>query len=208
MLALLLAAAFAGAQTPTRPSEPGGAVVFTGGASFGYASSVGGEASKRVGPAGDLLLAGAHVWNLTPADVSLRARTIANAVGATAATAVHAEVFDVGFRGYLPWMNARYVRPYALAGGGAAYLRTRTTFAIKGTPTTANALGVQLGRDLGGNTMKLSLLVGGGVVMTPSRRLFIDIGVRYNRIFARPSQIPNDQTLNAVRLQLGAGVRF
>lgn len=207
-MTILLAAASARAQTPARPNDPDAAVAFTGGASFGYASSVGGEASKRIGDAGDILLAVAHVWNLTPADVSLRARTIGNAVGATAVTAVHAEVFDVGFRGYLPLMSPRYGRPYALAGGGAAYLRTRTTFALKGVPTTADALGVQLGRDLGGNTMKLSLLVGGGVVVTPSRHLFIDLGVRYNRIFARPSQIPEDQNLNAVRLQLGAGVRF
>lgn len=183
-------------------------VAFTSGASFGYASSIGGEGSMRLARALDLIVAGAHVWNLTPADVASRAQTIANAVGATATTTVHANVFDAGFRIYVPQLGGRHVRPYALAGGGIAFLQTHTAFAVGGGTSDADTLGIQLGRDLSGTTIKPSILVGGGAVVTPSRRLFIDLGFRYDRIFARPSQIPRDQVLNAVRLQIGAGVRF
>jgi opacity protein-like surface antigen len=195
-------------QVPPPHPDPSAAVAFTSGASFGYASSLGGEASKRLSPDVDLIVAGAHVWNLTPADVAVRARTIANAVGATAATTVHANVLDAGVRVYLPQLAARYVQPYALAGGGVAFMQTATAFAINGSATNANTLGIQLGPDLSGTTIKPSLLVGGGAVVKPSRRVFVDLGFRYDRIFARPSQIPRDQALNAVRLQIGAGVRF
>lgn len=195
-------------QAPKPPPQPRASVAFTSGASFGYASSIGGEASMRLAPTLDLILAGAHVWNLTPADVAARALTIANAVGATATTTVHANVFDLGFRLYIPALGGRYVQPYGLAGGGLALLHTKTVFDAGSGPTDADALGIQLGRDLAGTTVKPSLLIGAGTVVTPSRRLFIDLGVRYDRIFARPSQIPNDQVLNAVRLQVGAGLRF
>jgi opacity protein-like surface antigen len=211
---LLFGAMAAHAQTPAQtqppppPPQPRASVAFTSGASFGYASSVGGEASMRLARVLDLIVAGAHVWNLTPADVASRALTIANAVGATATTSVHANVFDLGLRLYVPALGGRYVQPYGLAGGGLALLHTRTVFDAGAGPTDADTLGIQLGRDLAGTTIKPSLLVGGGAVVTPSRRLFIDLGVRYDRIFARPSQIPHDQVLNAVRLQIGAGVWF
>jgi hypothetical protein len=94
------------------------------------------------------------------------------------------------------------------AGVGAARVRTETVFAKSGIATAPGALGIQVGRDLSITIMKPTLLLGGGVRVPIRERVSADVGVRYNLIFSRTSEIPADVSLGAVRLQAGIGVRF
>jgi hypothetical protein len=68
--------------------------------------------------------------------------------------------------------------------------------------------GIQVGADLSGVITKPVIVAGGGVIVRMGSRSFVDVGVSYTRINARPSRIPYDEALDVVRLQAGVGIRF
>jgi opacity protein-like surface antigen len=117
-------------------------------------------------------------------------------------------MFDAGVRLRLPWPLIARARPYVLVGAGAAHVRTTTTFARSGAAVKPDALGIALGCDLACAATKPAFLVGGGALVPLTDRLFIDFGLRYDRMLARPSRNPGDTGQDATRLQIGGGVRF
>jgi opacity protein-like surface antigen len=201
--AVLLAAS---AQAQTAGEDARIATALTGGISLGHetAGTVSGEAVVRLtGPIAFTVEAG-HLWNVGTQDLDTRAQTIATALGATATAAYRVTFVDAGVRLRIPIASG--ARPYVGASVGVARVRTDTTFTANGS--AASPSGVQLGSDLSGAVTKPTVGVSGGAMLAVGAHAFIDLGARYTRIFARTSQIPDDQGINVVRLQAGIGVRF
>jgi opacity protein-like surface antigen len=147
--------------------------------------------------------------NVATTDVDARAQIIGNAIGASVSTVQRAAYFDIGVKYRILKEYGRW-RPYVLLGVGAAGVKTTADFAINGNDVTGqlDQFGVQLGRDLSGSLTKAFLTVGAGASMPLGKRYQVDLSYRYGRIFAKTSQIDNDQGINTQRAQVGIGIRF
>jgi opacity protein-like surface antigen len=98
------------------------------------------------------------------------------------------------------------VRPYVLAGVGAAKVTQDVKFFVGGSDVTANLqqdpYQVVLGSDLSGSFTKPMLEVGGGVAVPIWKHLLLDFQGRLGRILAE------DEAITVGRVGLGIGVRF
>ena len=100
------------------------------------------------------------------------------------------------------------VHPYVLVGGGLAQVTTEATFAVNGTDVNVADRGVQLGGDLSGTSNKTFIVAGVGINVPFMKRLFVDIGYRYGRIFPKTGDVETDTSINTERILIGVGVTF
>lgn len=176
-----------------------------GGGGSSFAAALGAEGVFRIRNGWAWFIRGGRLSNVAPADLATRAQRIATAVGATADVTTRVTGLTAGLR--LSWEWRRWTA-YTVGAAGVARVRQETTFSAGGTAVVPGTQGIQLGADLDGSVTKPTLVAGGGVTVPAATRTFVDLGVRYIRIMPRPSQIPRDQGINAVRLHAGLGVRF
>lgn len=95
------------------------------------------------------------------------------------------------------------IHPYIAAGGGLAHMVSRPTFTLGGADITASlaTYGVTLGSDLTGETDKLSINGGFGVLIDRNKWMF-DLGARLNSIQT------DGQKTNAARAHIGLAFKF
>ncbi len=179
-----------------------------GGATFGHKSSgsVGAEGGYRLTGPYTIYAEGGRMMNVGTSHLDDRARTIADAVGATFSAAYKVNYFDAGLRYEIPRMLGM-LHPYATVGFGFANVRAKTDFAVNGNTVPPEQLGILLGDDLGGTVNKALFALGFGVTHELRSRYFIDGTYRYGHIFASDALI-EDKGINTSRLQIGFGVRF
>jgi opacity protein-like surface antigen len=98
------------------------------------------------------------------------------------------------------------VRPYLLAGVGAARVTQDVKFFVGGSDVTASLqqdpYQIVLGSDLSGSVTKPMFEVGGGVAVPVWKQLLLDFQVRLGRILAE------DEAITVGRAGLGIGIRF
>ncbi|HEV3062516.1 MAG TPA: outer membrane beta-barrel protein [Vicinamibacterales bacterium] len=206
---LLFVSARGQAQTQDPSDTSRFYVEFTGGATLGHKSSgsVGGEIGYQVTGPYFVFFEGGHMANVGTTDLDARAKTIGDAVGATASASLKINYFDAGIR-YNPKVMLSVLHPYLALGFGAAAVKVQTSLAVNGTVVPPESLGVQFGSDLNGTTTKGFMMIGGGVNYPFAKRYFVDGSIRYGRVFARTSAIENDTGINTLRVQFGLGVRL
>jgi opacity protein-like surface antigen len=203
---LFLAAGVARAQTP-KSAEGRYSAEITAAATLGHKSdsAFGAELDYRFNDDWDVFVEAGRMGNVASSALDARAQVIANAIGASTSLVQRAAYFDVGGR-YRLMARGRW-DPYVMLGFGAASVKTRTNFSINGVDVTNGDL-VRVGTDLAGTLAKPFLTIGAGATMPFKHRYFVDLSYRYGRIFARTSQIENDNGVNTQRVQLGVGVKF
>jgi opacity protein-like surface antigen len=205
-----IGAVSAGAQTtPSSGSGPRVWVELNGGPTLGHKSDtfIGGEAGLRLVAGLDVFIEGGHMGNVGDTSLDTAAGKIATFLGGSvSSSAKKVNYVDAGIRYHVQAIPA--VHPYVLAGGGVAEVKTEVTFAVNGTEVNAADRGVQLGGDLSGTTRKTFIVAGVGVNVPFLKRLFVDVGYRYGRIFAKTGDVETDTTLNTQRVLVGVGVIF
>jgi hypothetical protein len=208
-ICLLALAARGQAQTQAPTDTSRLYVEFTGGATLGHKSSgsVGGEIGYQITGPYFVFFEGGHMGNVGTSDLDARAKTIGDAVGATASASLKINYFDAGIR-YNPKVMLSMFHPYLALGFGAAPVKVQTSLAVNGTVVPPESLGVQFGSDLGGTETKGFMMIGGGVNYPFAKRYFADGSIRYGRVFAKTSVIENDTGINTLRVQFGIGVRL
>jgi opacity protein-like surface antigen len=207
VIGLVLGAGAGWAQTKSADPDGRFSAQFTLAATLGHKSSgaVGGELDYRFNDDWDFFFEGGRMSNVASSALDARAQVIANAIGASTSLVQRAAYFDVGGR-YRLMARGRW-DPYVMLGFGAASVKTRTNFSINGVDVTNGDL-VVVGTDLAGTLAKPFLTIGAGATMPFKHRYFVDLSYRYGRIFARTSQIENDNGVNTQRVQLGVGFKF
>ncbi len=181
-------------------------------ATLGHKSdgSLGGELGYRFNDTWDFYFEFGHMGNVATSNLDSRAQLIANTIGASESTVQKANYYDIGARYKLrprgPW------HPYAVAGLGAATVRTKTDFFVNGQDVTGQLANftpqIQLGSDLSGSLTKALLVVGVGVTRPFKSRYFVDGSYRVGHIFPKTSVIENDVSINTQRVQIGVGIKF
>jgi opacity protein-like surface antigen len=168
--------------------------------------SFGGELGVTLGDGLQLFVEGGMIRDAATSDISSGAARVAIALVSLQPAAVSYAVkepvsFGVAGLRYLFPGSAR-VRPYALAGGGAARVKRDVTFQLGGADASSSlAQYVTLGSDLSGTVTKPMLSVGAGAVWTVWQKLIVDFQYRYGRVF-------DDTPINTSRTGAGIGVRF
>ncbi len=205
--------AWAQAQKPSTagPSDYKYYVSFGGGGNFGDQSSgtFGGEAGYRLKSKIEIFIEAGRLADVSTGAMKDAASTITtylNSLGigtASSTLKTPANYGAVGVR-YLFDTGSRYV-PYVAATVGGANVNKETTFSVNGADVTAALpnppYGVTLGQDLSGRTNKALITAGAGV-RVPFGRLFVDVNVRYGRIFTAGTGT------NTTRLVGAIGYRF
>jgi opacity protein-like surface antigen len=181
-------------------------------ATLGHKSdaSIGGELGYRYTDRWDFYFEFGHMGNVATSDLDRRAQLIANTIGASESSVQKANYYDVGarykFRPHGPW------HPYAVAGLGAATVRTKASFFVNGQDVTGQLANftpqILLGSDLSGSLTKALFVLGAGVTRPYKNRYFFDGSYRFGHIFPKTSAIDNDVSINTQRVQIGVGVRF
>ena len=201
------------AQTSQAPT-PGASdtskfyVEFNGGATLGHRSSgfYGGEGGYHItGPFAVFAEVG-HMAQVGTDSLDAKAKSLADAVGATSDAMYKITYFDVGVR-YTPDMKLGTVRPYVTAGYGLASVTAQTTFFVNGAAVPPDQLGIQLGSDLDGTENKGFFMFGGGVSYTFGSRYFVDGSFRYGYVLSK-SDLENDTGINTMRASIGVGITF
>jgi len=210
LFGLLALAARGQAQTQTPvPSETSKFYVeFNGGATLGHRSSgfYGGEGGYHItGPFAVFAEVG-HMAEVGTDALDTKAKTIADAVGATSDAMYKITYFDAGVR-YTPELKLGMVRPYLTAGYGFANVTAQTTFFVNGTAVPPEQLGIQTGSDLDGTENKGFFMFGGGVTYTFRSRYFVDGSFRYGYVLAK-GDLENDSGINTLRASIGVGITF
>ena len=194
-----------GATVPDR-----GYAAFTVGATLGHKSdsSIGGEGGYGLTDALQVFVEAGRMGNVATTALDGRAQIIGRAIGASVSTVQKATYYDAGLKYRLSQYGMW--RPYALLGVGAASVKTTVNFNVGGNDVTSglDQFGVQLGSDLSGTLTKIFLTVGVGTNVTFGQRFLADLSYRYGRIFAKTSEIENDQGINTQRVQAGLGIKF
>jgi opacity protein-like surface antigen len=208
---LCIGAVSAHAQTTASSgSDPRVYVEFNGGPTLGHKSDtfIGGEIGLRLVAGLDVFIEGGHMGNAGTARLDTAAAKIATDFlgGTVTSTAKKVNYIDAGIRYHVHAIPV--VHPYVLVGGGLAEVKTEATFAVNGTEVNVADRGVQLGGDLSGTTRKTFVVAGVGVNVPFLKRLFVDIGYRYGRIFPKTDDVETDATINTQRVLLGVGVSF
>lgn len=180
----------------------------TGGMTLGdqHGGTIGGEATIRLMRMIDVVIGGTRLADITPDDLVAGATTVAAATGATANVHQRASIFEAGVRLRLP--NGSFAQPYVLLRGGTVRVTTETVFQRSGADVAPGTIGIQLGRDLDHQATKSLLTLGAGVDLSATRRVAVDAGVRYTKMFANTADVPNDIDRGVLRLQFGVGIRF
>ena len=208
LFGLLAVAARSQAQTPGASDTSKFYVEFNGGAALGNRSSgfFGGEAGYRIAGPIAVFAEGGHMAKVGSDGLDSKAKTLADAVGATSDAFYKVNYFDAGVR-YSPDVNLGSVHPYLSLGYGVASVTAQTTFFVNGSAVPPESLGIVFGSDLEGTETKGFLMFGGGVSYTFGKRYFIDGSFRYGHIMPK-SEIENDTGVNTVRASIGVGVTF
>ena len=211
VLAIACGEGAAWAQPPVASEHPWSAQIDVG-ATVGHrsSSSIGGEVDYNVRPNLDVFLEAGRMGDVATSELDRRATIVGDFIGATSKAVQHAIYLDVGVRYSLKAIGMWH--PFLTAGLGVTRLHTQTAFVVGSTTLTPSDLvdtyGVDLALDLDGYVTKPFLMIGGGVNLPIKRRYFVEGTYRYGHIFARTSQIDDDQGVNTQRVQVGFGVRF
>jgi opacity protein-like surface antigen len=195
--------------TPSSGSGPRVWVELTGGPTLGHKSDtfIGGEIGLRLIAGLDVFIEGGHMGNVGDASLDTAAGKIATFLGGSvSSSAKKVNYVDAGVRYHVQAIPV--VHPYVLVGGGVAEVKTEATFSVNGAEVNATERGVQLGGDLSGTTRKVLIVAGIGVNVPFLKRLFVDVGYRYGRIFPKTGDVETDTTLNTQRILVGVGVSF
>ena len=195
--------------TASSGSDPRLWVEFNGGPTLGHKSDtfIGGEIGLRLVEGLDVFIEGGHMGNVGTAQLDTAAAKIGDFLGGTvSSTAKKVNYGDLGIRYHVHAIPV--VHPYVLVGGGLAQVKTEATFAVNGTEVNAADRGVQLGGDLSGTTNKTFVMAGVGINVPFLKRLFVDIGYRYGRIFPKTGDVETDTSINTERILVGVGVTF
>lgn len=94
------------------------------------------------------------------------------------------------------------LRPYVLAGAGAARVELKPEFQVDGQRVVGaiSTYGITLGKDLLGTTNRFAW--GGGVGVTSGDKWYLDLGIRVTRIHT------TDHPTTVYRAHVGLGRRF
>ena len=206
LAAVLAWAALAGiAQAQTRGyAEAVAQSAFGTVTSQSYGAEVGATISGNV----QLFVEGGQIRNVATAQISDGAQRVAGALTQLQSAAVSWSVrqpvtFGVaGIRYLFPATSPR-VRPYVLAGAGAARVENDVAFQFGGNDASGVlAQYVTLGTDLSGRSTSAMITAGAGLAWAALPRLVIDFQYRYGRILAE------DAGIDTNRAGIGIGVRF
>jgi len=195
------------AQTPGASDTSKFYVEFDTGASLGHKSSgfYGGEAGYRVWNSVSVFAEVGHQGNVGTSALDAKAKTVADAVGATSDASYKVTYYDFGVR-YV--FNAgSTVHPYGIVGFGGASVTAQTNFIVNGTVVPPESLGIQTGSDLDGTVTKGYFMLGGGVTYPFGKRYFVDGSFRYGYVM-KSGDIDNDSGISTVRASIGIGVTF
>jgi len=208
---LCIGAVSAHAQTTASSgSDPRLWVEFNGGPTLGHTSDtfLGGEIGLRLVEGLDVFVEGGHMGNVGTTQLDAAAATIAAFLGGTvSSTAKKVNYVDAGIRYHVHAIPV--VHPYVLVGAGVAEVKTQATFAVNGTVINiADRPDIQLGGDLSGTTRKTFVVAGAGVNVPFLKRLFVDIGYRYGRVFPKTGDVETDTSINTERVVVGIGISF
>ena len=202
---ILVAAASAGAQTPTGDR---GYVEGIAESAFGNVTSqsFGAEIGVTVRP--DLQVFGSfgHVRDVATTEISSAAATIAGALaqlqpGAVSYSVKEPVTFVVGGVRYRI-ATASKLKPYLSGGIGVATVKKNVTFLLGGTDATSTLPQlVTLGSDIGGDESKLMFTLGAGVVYPVWQQVIVDLQYQYGRV-------STDTAITINRAGVGLGLRF
>jgi len=195
------AQAAAGATAPWSIGVAGSATFGnrTGGA-FGV------EVGRRMAHEVGLFAEAGRLLNLGTSDLDARAQRIGTVIGASSDPTYRVTYVDAGLRYELP--AVRRLRPYALAGAGAARVTTVASFSTNGREASLGDAGVRLGADLEGTITNPYLTGGAGAIWNIGNRYALDASYRYGRMLARTSEIDGDTGIDVNRVRLGGVIRF
>jgi len=208
LFALLAMAASGQAQTPAASDSSKFYAEFETGASLGHKSSgfYGGEAGYRIWNSLAVFAEVGHQGNVGTSALDAKAKTIADAVGATSDASYKVTYYDFGVR-YVPNVTLKMLHPYAMLGFGGASVTAQTNFIVNGTVVPPESLGIQTGADLDGTVTKGYFMLGGGVTYPFGKRYFVDGSFRYGYVM-KSSDIDNDTGISTVRASIGVGLTF
>ncbi|HEY7285204.1 MAG TPA: outer membrane beta-barrel protein [Vicinamibacterales bacterium] len=208
LFGLLAMSARGQAQTPGASDTSKFYVEFETGASLGHKSSgfYGGEAGYRVWRNVAVFAEVGHQGNVGTSDLDAKAKTVADAVGATSDASYKITYYDFGAR-YTPEITFGMVHPYAIVGFGGASVTAQTNFIVNGSVVPPESLGIQTGSDLDGTVNKGYFMIGGGVTYAFGKRYFVDGSFRYGYVM-KSSEIDSDSGISTVRASIGVGVTF
>lgn len=210
LAATVMLAATAGAQTP---AGSGGRSTYVEGlvqSAFGNVTSqsFGAEVGMAVTPRLRVFVELGRARDTAPETLGQNAQIIAGYLTQVQSAPVGFSVrqpvtFGMGGVRYVIPYDEDF-EPYLVGGVGLARVERNVRFSVDGSDVTESlgTFGVALGRDLGGNSTKPMVALGGGVVYYFSETLFLDLQVRFGRIFT------DDEATNLSRAGIGVGIRF
>jgi opacity protein-like surface antigen len=202
---ILVAAASAGAQTPT---DDRGYVEGIAESAFGNVTSqsFGAEIGVTVRPELQVFGSFGNVRDVATTEISSAAATIAGALaqlqpGAVSYSVKEPVTFFVGGVRYRIATTSK-LKPYISGGIGVATVKKDVTFLIGGTDATgALSQLVTLGSDIGGDESQLMFALGAGVVYPVWHQVIVDLHYQYGRI-------STDTAITINRAGIGVGLRF
>lgn len=194
------------AQPLQNPATNRGYVQALGGVTFGTEPSqiFGGGAGLSVGRGISVVFEGGRMGDVVPKsvqrDVDNELRTFSAEFGVPISATIKspATYFAIGFRFTAPTRGR--IAPYAAFTVGSAKLAPELSFSVDGTPMRlADEDFVETGLTFDRQAL---IGVGGGVEISASRRLGVEFGYQYNRIFTK------DPAINTHRAVTGVNVKF
>lgn len=200
------------ARAQTSAAADNGYIEAVGQSSFGNVTSqsFGVEAGVTIRPRLQVFVEVGRTNDVSSSELGSAAQTIAGALARTQSAVGFtvkepATFVDGGLRFVLVPPGESRVQPYVLGGAGIARLEKNVRFSVGGSDVTDSLsqapFYITLGSDLSGSSTS-TMLVGGGGVAVPWKRLVIDFQVRIGRILAE------EQAFTVGRAGIGVGVRF
>ena len=186
---------------------------FNAGPTLGHKSNafIGGEFGFRLVPDLDVFVEAGRMGNVGTQQLDTAAAIIAaspNISGTVSSTAKKVNYVDAGIRYHVHAIPIPRAQPYVLFGVGVAAVKTEATFAVNGTEVNVADRGVQLGGDLSGTVRKALIVAAFGINVPFQKRMFVDIGYRYGRVFPKTGDVETDTGINTHRVLAGLGVTF